>query len=253
MRSQSKGVQLQPALYNSLAKRLPSLGCETAYYTGDFSFGYHVPHPQNLNGTTVTLFRNPYSRVISSFLYGKGEHQIMFPLGFPNRANVKFALREQIRASQYPILTYAQLPGIVSCQTKMVLSKECGAPVTFSTAELKEAERRIRYDFAFVGLTEESEASARLFLAMYRPIRSTDVVNDPTVQDALVSSLHSAPRVNNQHTAALNKELLSVLRQHQWRDLPDEYVYRVAVQVFFERCARYGIATSHTKEALLQF
>jgi hypothetical protein len=177
----------------------------------------------------------------------------MFPLGFPNRANVKFDLREQIRKSQYPILTYVQLPGIASCQTKMVLGKECGEPVDISEAQLKEALRRVRQDMAFVGLTEESEASAELFLAMYRPAKKAG--QDGTLSGAetekLVSMLAAAPRKNRDHTAELDRALLAVLQQHDWRDVLDEAVYIEAVRVFYERCRRYNVPTAHTQEELL--
>lgn len=248
VRLQTSAFISNPMLYSAVAKKLLSMKCETTYYTGKFNFGYHVPHPLHMNGSTVTLFRNPYTRVVSSFLYGKGVHQIMFPLGFPNRAKVKFELREQIRESPDPIFTYAQLPGIASCQAKMVLGRECGEPATISPAQLVEAARRMRHDFAFVGLTEESEASARLFLAMYRPEASPTA---PVTHEELINGLYSTPRANVHHTTELNDELLAVLRKHQWRDAPDEAVYAVAVELFFERCARYGIVTKHTKELLL--
>jgi hypothetical protein len=250
VRLRSRSVSLQPLSYSALAKTLPSLECEANYYTGKFQFGYHVPHTGSMNGTTVTLFRNPYSRVISSFLYGKGVHQMMFPLGFPDRAKVKFGLRDKIRASPYPVLAYARLPGIASCQTKMVLGMECGEPITIEQTQLEEAFRRIRYDFAFVGLTEESDASARLFLAMYSPTTSPKISVDE--EEEMLRGLHSAPRVNSQHTSLVNSELLSVLREHEWRDAADEHTYHAAVELFFERCAHYGISTKRTKEELLQ-
>ena len=195
-------------MYSSVAKKLQSMGCETEYYTGKFGFGYHVPYPAGLNATTVTLFRNPYSRIVSAFLYGKGIHQIMFPLGFPDRAKVKFKLRETIKASEFPILTYAQLPGIASCQTKMVLGMECGQPVEIDNYRIIEAQKRIRDEIAFVGLTEESDASARLFLAMFDPPNpAMGRRKELTTQDkeALVATLKQNPRANKGHTASVDE------------------------------------------------
>ena len=171
----------------------------------------------------------------------------MFPLGFPNRAKVKYDLRDRIRKSQYPILTYATLPGIMSCQSKMVLGKECGEPAQLTAASIEEARRRVRYDLAFVGLTEESEASARLFLAMYHT-RDTD---HPVDAEELVSVLKNSPRVNQAHTSETNMALLHILQQNDWQDRPDEVVYAEAVNVFFERCSAFGITTKHTKSELL--
>lgn len=236
-----------PMVYGILSKNLQKVPCETTFHTGAFEYGYHVPYGVEQNKSTVTLFRNPYNRLISAFLYGKGVHQIMFPLGFPNRAKVKYDLRDKIRKSQYPILTYATLPGIMSCQAKMVLGSECGQPVRLSNSSIAEAQRRIRYDFAFVGLTEESEASARLFLAMYQPNNEDSLID----QEQIVGTLNHAPRMNQAHTSETNMALLHILQQHDWQDRPDEEVYAEAVEVFFERCSAYGISTEHTKAELL--
>ncbi|KAJ1411627.1 hypothetical protein B484DRAFT_482615, partial [Ochromonadaceae sp. CCMP2298] len=158
--------------YSVVARNITALRCEVPFYTGNFGFGYHVPLPDlrslpHLNGSAVTLFRNPYDRVISSFMHGNGIHNIMFPIGFPNRASAKFTLRSQIRRSEFPIFTYASLPGIANCQTKMVLGRDCGRVADLSAEEVGEAVRRVRQDMRFVGLTEESDASAQLFVAMF--------------------------------------------------------------------------------------
>jgi hypothetical protein len=139
----------------------------------------------------------------------------------------------------------------------MVLGKECGEPVYITEVQLREALRRVRHDMAFVGLTEESEASARLFLAMYRPASTSESPVDQHIEmgkeeaDKLVSTLAAAPRQNRDHTAELDRALHGVLQQHQWRDVYDEAVYIEAVRVFYERCRRYNVPTAHTQEELL--
>ena len=185
----------------------------------------------------------------------------MFPLGFPNRAKVKFNLRDKIRKSPFPVLTYVQLPGIANCQTKMVLGKECGEVTAVSEEDMVEALRRLHYDIPFIGLTEESEASARLFLAMFSfPKAKSDgkvLVVDMDKQqheenvDFMVQSVSLAPRMNKGHTSELNAELRDVLRQHGWRDVPDETLYTEAVRLFYERCKMYQIATKYTAALLI--
>lgn len=244
----------QHMLYAHLARNLSRLQCEIPFYTGDFGFGYHVPLNVNLNRTAITLYRNPYDRVISSFMFGKGVHQIMFPLGFPDRAKRKFALREAIRKSEFPILSYVQLPGISSCQAKMTLGRECGETAEVTYIDVLEAKRRIRYDLAFVGLTEESEASARLFLAMY-PIPSgvtkMSVESRKNEEQSLLDAVNQAPRTNRDHTVQANEDHKKVLQQHNWSDTADVAVYREAVDVFYEGCRRYNIDTKFSKSILL--
>ena len=241
-------------LYAHLARNLSRLQCEIPFYTGNFGFGYHVPLNINMNRTAITLFRNPYDRVISSFMYGKGVHQIMFPLGFPDRAKRKFALRETIRKSEFPILSYVQLPGIASCQAKMTLGRECGETAEVTSGDIIEARRRIRFDLAFVGLTEESEASARLFLAMYPiPFKDNTISNEKRKKEeqSLLEAVNQAPRTNRDHTAQANEDHKRVLLQHNWSDSADVGVYWEAVEVFYERCQGYGIKTKYSKSILL--
>lgn len=243
----------QGMVYVAVGRNMSKLQCEVPFHTGNFGFGYHVPFDKTMNRTAITLFRNPYNRVISSFLYGKGVHQIMFPLGFPDRAKRKFELRKQIRDSEYPILTYVQLPGIASCQAKMTLGRECGEVNAISDEDLVEAVRRVRFDLAFVGLTEESRASAQLFMAMYPVVLSQQEVQaDGKVDEsALLSAVGTAPRTNADHTHQVNEVLFGVLRDHHWQDKADEVVYRAAVKVFYERCRLYHIETDHSEEEVI--
>lgn len=243
----------QSMLYVAVGRNMSRLQCEVPFHTGNFGFGYHVPFDKSMNRTAITLYRNPYNRAISSFLYGKGVHQIMFPLGFPDRAKRKFELRKQIRESAFPLLTYVQLPGIASCQAKMTLGRECGETSPVTAEDLVEAVRRVRYDLAFVGLTEESQASAQLFLAMYPVILSKQEADTGGKIDesVLLAAVGTAPRTNADHTHKVNEELYNVLKDNQWRDTADEVVYRAAVEVFYERCRLYRVETKHSEEDII--
>jgi hypothetical protein len=170
---------------------------------------------------------------------------------------MKYEVRKRIMQADVPILAYAQTPGIASCQTKMMLGKHCGEAVEISQAELQEAVRRVRYDMKFIGLTEEAEASARLFLAMHpfpfasgSPASQFDPVS-ANMTEVMVSVIHQHTRTNHAHTLELNAKLRLDLTTHQWVDTNDEAIYREAVAVFYERCGRYGIRTKNVRKALL--
>ncbi len=49
---------------------------------------------------------------------------------------------------------YIELPGILGCQTKMVLGYLCGTDIDVSPAMIAEAKRRIREEFLFVGISK---------------------------------------------------------------------------------------------------
>jgi hypothetical protein len=233
--------------YAAVAKSIGDLRCEYGVYSEHSrSYGFHIPVRDNWNGSTVTVFRNPYMRVVSAFLFGNGDENIMLPIGFPHRNEVKSTVRERIRNSSVPIVEYANTPGIASCQTKMVLGKDCGFPMEISDAALQAAIQRMR-QLAFVGLTEESEASARLFLAMHpiHPPISTDTT------EIMVGLARSTVRVNREHTPERNKELTAALRNSGWRDNADETVYLEAVRLFYERCAQYKIQTKFKADQLV--
>lgn len=234
-------------LYAALSDRLGSFDCETSYVTGGFGIGYHVPY--NLqkipNGTVITLFRRPADRIISMFLHGKGIHQIMFPIGFPERIKRKFALRRNITASQYPIYTYASLPGISGCQTKMLLGIDCGVDMRLTTKHMDEALRRLHYDTAFFGLTEESEASASLFKAMFTPNVVSGEHNARNLS-SLPDTFKMLPRKNEVHTEELNAKLRAMLEESKWKDEYDELLYAEARRIFFDRCKNYGIPTRYS-------
>jgi hypothetical protein len=169
---------------------------------------------------------------------------------------MKYEVRQRIIKADVPILAYAQTPGIASCQTKMMLGKNCGEDMEITQAELQEAIRRVRYDMKFIGLTEEPEASARLFLAMHPfPLARgstapTAVPISVNTTEMMVSVTHLHTRTNHAHTPELNVKLRLDLSTHHWVDAPDEALYREAVAVFYERCGRYGIMTKRTREVL---
>ena len=235
--SQSSHILLYSRV-TAAAKDLRKLRCNVSFFTGSHGYGFHVPFSSPVNRSTVTLLRDPYDRMISSFLHGKGVHQMMFPLGFRDRIKLKYALRRNISTSKYPILSYASLDGMSGCPTKMVLGKDCGEIAELTDIHLEEAKRRLRYDMAFVGITEESKATADLFLAMYpNSLLST------TTLSLLNNSYRLRPRKNKDHTNQVNERLRFTLISNNWIDRFDGELYRFARTLFHERCQAHHVRT----------
>lgn len=81
-----------------------------------------------MKGTIITMLRDPTNRIISAFLF-----DVMIPIGFPVHSNEKRQeVKDNILKSEIPIQAYVNLPGISSCQTKMILGHYCGATVPLS-------------------------------------------------------------------------------------------------------------------------
>lgn len=59
--------------------------------------------------------------------------------------------------------TFVTWPDLRACQTKMVLGHFCNQNISLGEKELKEAQRRIREDFLFVGVLEFYHESVCLY------------------------------------------------------------------------------------------
>ena len=62
---------------------------------------------------------------------------------------------------------FVAFPGIMGCQTKMVLGRRCSENVKLTKAKLENAKLRLRERFAFIGLTDDWNDSICLFHAMF--------------------------------------------------------------------------------------
>jgi hypothetical protein len=222
-----------------IQRRASIMNCSVnfeSYYAG---FGFHRPYnqPDRMNHTIVTLFRNPSSRVISAYLF-----DIMFPLGSRSYNGTSIEqMKKNIRRANNSILAYALSPGIASCQTKMMIGYNCGEDVPLNANDLDEAKRRL-HDLYFFGLTEESEASANLFLAMhfqdgglpYR--RSLEELSYPPFK-------FTTTRKNRKHSKDAHADLTRQLNESGWKDVHDEILFAEATKIFYERCQLYSIKT----------
>ena len=122
--------------------------CEVEVTRGhDGAFGWHDPYlPAHIgNGTTISVFRKPEYRLISSFLFN-----MMIPTG--NVYSDNNTLPEHVRNAAQPLIAYANVPGMASCQIKMVLGHYCGKWISeLSRADIEKAKHRVKHEFAFVG------------------------------------------------------------------------------------------------------
>ena len=205
------------------------------------AYGFHEPYKESNKGAVVTLFRKPADRLISAFLFQEG---MMFPRGSPWKVNGK-SLKAVINNTRVPIFTYASMPGVAGCQTKMVLGRHCGEVVALSDADIARAVEIVSSTdhFAFIGLTEEPQASALLFLAMYGPrYESTDLeavgVMIPPVGQSIenctaraLNRTHSTHyRKNSRNIRDVHDELQEQLMSSGWVDHADDQVVAAAAQ-----------------------
>lgn len=239
--------------------------CPVHIHTGDShcNYGFHEPYRTKyapvLNHTLITVFRKPEERLISAFLF----NGMMIPLGSPWKLKARY-IKAQLASKPHPILHYANLSGIASCQTKMVLGYNCGVAKKLTAANLLEVNRRLRRDFAFVGLTEESEATAALFLAMFGsnpffPVPASVSASYIATATATASTTTKTATTNlfplkqpyevqyreGSHHGVTRQQLLQTLRAHQWKDWADQHTYQEAQRLFYVRCRVYGIETKH--------
>jgi len=123
--------------------------CEVQVTRGyDGAFGWHDPYlPTHVgNGTTISIFRKPEYRLISSFLFN-----MMIPSG--NVYSDNNTLPEYVYKAAQPLIAYADVPGMASCQIKMVLGHYCGKWIPeLSRADIEKAKHRVKHEFAFVGM-----------------------------------------------------------------------------------------------------
>jgi hypothetical protein len=212
--------------------------CSFAINSYTVGFGFHMPYSNpRMKDTIITMFRNPYSRVVSSYLFG-----MMLPSGLKVIPPLKTysEVRESIENSSNPFLAYANYPGIASCQTKMMLGYLCGMNIQLKPGDLKKAVERLQ-DLYFFGITEEPLASANLFLAMrHMDSERPDIRNIKQLVDPPFIFTHT--RKNIKHSSEMHMQLLNNLYTNKWRDEFDDELYRQAKRIFYDRCKEYKIS-----------
>ena len=190
----------------------------------------HTPYVREKHGvgTAVTLIRSPRARLVSAYFFGLREvGHPMLPLGHPEKdlsAWDKVA-RRRLRRAMPTIQAYARYPGIAHCQTKMVLGIPCGEAVDVTPDMSREAIRRLREDFRFVGVQDHWSASVQLALAEFNATSATE----------LVKSAQARHQYTKRERAAAMANLTA------YEDVCDEALYAAAVALLRARCAARGI------------
>lgn len=222
--------------------------CRRIIKTGPSAYGFHEPYRESYKGVVVTLFRRPVDRLISAFLFHEG---MMLPRGSPWKVIGK-SLKAVINTTRVPIFTYTGMPGVAGCQTKMVLGLQCGEVVALSDADTAMAVEIVSSSdhFAFIGLTEEPEASALLFLAMYGPRYESDQLEQPQgsancTARALGRIYSTRYRKNSKNVQYVHDQLQEQLLSSGWVDHADDQVVNAAARVFYRRCREFNISTKH--------
>ena len=196
---------------------------------GGGSHGHTAYDPKrHANGSAITLLRDPRSRLTSAWYFVRSGAP-MLPAGhFLQGANA--TRRAAFKASMSDgIATYATSRGIASCMTKMVLGKACGADVDLTAADLREAIRRVREDFLFLGIQGHFRASVQLAHKMLAPGLAPD---ESKQVDG--SAAHHGYSKRQQDVAMRNLS--------SWVDAFDQPLYEAALALFEERCAAHGVA-----------
>lgn len=137
-----------------------------------------------------------------------------------------------------PLAECAAVRGMRGCQTKMVLGVPCAAPFPLNDSLLHEAQRRVRNDFLFVGLTERFDESVCLFHARLggkRPVASQFLNTRPRgIGVASVRDTDSAPSSVITHAWHTEYDEVSALP----RDIWDDALYSDARLRFEADCAK---------------
>ena len=117
--------------------------------------GHHALRPAEAR--VVAMFRRPAQRLVSAFLDN------MHTWGMPR------AHKNLLRARGHPptAAEFARHPGVAGCMAKMLAGHDCGAVVELGGSLVRRAVEVVRTGaVAFVGLTEEWDASVCLFHAV---------------------------------------------------------------------------------------
>lgn len=123
---------------------------------------FHNPYTPRAKDFAVGLFREPRARLVSAFHHNSHSNGMD-----PAERHRMLAALKSIPDERKRLAAFVAYPGLANCMTKMVLGFACASPVEISSDMLDEAKRRVREDFAFVGLTNAWNQSVCLFHRMW--------------------------------------------------------------------------------------
>eukprot|EP00494_Astrolonche_serrata_P031931 UN32200 len=119
-------------------------------------FGHMALRDASVKNYVFANFRNPHDRIISAY------HSNKHAMGLSKEEKQKMLKLINNAGKLKRINTFANYPGIMGCQVKMVLGKHCAAQYDITEDDLKRA-KKIVESFLFLGLTEEWNRTICLF------------------------------------------------------------------------------------------
>lgn len=184
-------------------------------------------------GYAVAIFRKPSDRLASQIrwmrsmvslvtLYGVAESDVENILAIintiPNPGSLnashpcfKYKTKDELRTCRYLAASY--FPGMKGCMTKMILGKQCAERYKLTTADLQEAKRILRDDFAFVGILEHWTETVQMFHGLH---------GGKLYSDELFAHYRKSPKA----LEVVKKSLSNTF------DFFDEEIYATALEVF---------------------
>ena len=212
-------------------KRLLIAGGINAFYTP-------VPLRYEDSGFVVAMFRNPVERFASQLrwmrsmvgfvrTYGVTEEDVdplqeqlsavktrgsqSAVLNASNPCGKHVKTLNDLRSCRYRVASH--FPGLRGCMTKMILGRQCSERYKITIADLQEAKRIVRNEFAFVGITERWDESIRLFHGMH---------GGKMFSDEMFARYRDSPKAVENVRKALENSY----------DYFDEEIYDTALEVF---------------------
>ena len=122
-----------------------------------------LPYPEDLPsvGNVVLLLREPKQRVASAYFYLRGNGKCCGQGWGWSSENSSNAFRAA--AAHADLKTFLTLPGVSGCQTKMLVGRGCMDIVAPTSIEVERAAHFVQRSAAFVGLSEQYQASVCLW------------------------------------------------------------------------------------------
>lgn len=187
--------------------------------------GTHSPLPLTIdfeNISVIALFREPKSRILSSFLDAR-HHEGMSEVDFKALQNKIDEILEEGENGELEkllkqLLVYASHPHMMGCQVKMVMGYECSAPLKLSYPQnqsfVDQAVDRMNR-FFFVGLTDYYNVSVDLFHKVSHHGLHASIVEKMPVR-----------------TSRSQKEEESLYKMFHWHDPVDDHFYQKVKERF---------------------
>lgn len=176
----------------------------------------------------VVMVRDPRTRLRSAYEYGMHAHGQL--------PKDRRRMAAEVKTAQ----DFARFPGIAGCQVKMLLGHFCAEDIEVTEHMTSEAIRVLQMA-AFVGITDEWDASVCLFHAMYggrlRPTQFDNVRNTSHFpRSFLEKSRHPSNSSSFSRSGQGKEDVLS--KQH---DPEDWRLFQAAQLLFRQRQMAYGV------------